>query len=103
MQVVNNGRSPMSVAQRIAIGLSLAALLAAPLGAQTAAPAAAPAPASAAEAVPDSPIDLFYIARNQAPIWLSNDSGRAAAQAFAEVLRKAALDGLSDGPDLAGK
>ena len=93
----------MSVAQRIAIGLSLTALLAGPLGAQTMAPAPVPAAAPATEAVPDSPIDLFYIARNQAPIWLGDDSGRAAAHAFAGVLRNAALDGLSDGPDLAAK
>jgi murein L,D-transpeptidase YcbB/YkuD len=89
-------------AQRIAIGLCLA-LLAGPLAAQTATSPAAPTAAPAAQAAPDSPIDLFYVARNQAPIWLKDDAGRAAAHAIAEILRNAALDGLSDGPELAGK
>jgi len=90
----------MTQAQRIAIAVSLAALATAPAQAQ-----AVPVltPAAPAPTVADSPLDLFYIARNQAPIWLKDDSSRAAAHAIADILRNAALDGLSDGPDLAAK
>src|SRR5690349_758788 len=93
----------MSRAQRIAIGLSLAALLNRPVAAQTPASSPAPAAAPATQVVADSPIDLFYIARNQSPIWLKDDASRAAAHAIADILRNGALDGLSDGPELAGK
>src|SRR5690242_11554558 len=103
MQRVNGQQVAMSIAQRIPIGLSFAALLTGPLAAQTTTSPAALAAAPATQAVPDSPIDLFYVARNQAPIWLKDDSGRAAAHAMAEILRNGALDGLSDGPELAGK
>src|SRR3954470_18168588 len=71
-------------------------------------------PAPAADAVPavtpilappraaiDPAIDLFYGARQGAPIWLKDDAGRAAAQAMAGILRNAAIDGLSDGPQRA--
>ncbi|MGN6058470.1 MAG: L,D-transpeptidase family protein [Sphingomicrobium sp.] len=90
----------MTQAQRIAIAVSVVALSAAPVQAQTApteGPIASPATVS------DSPIDLFYVARNQAPIWVKDDGSRAAAQAFTEILRNAALDGLADGPELAAK
>jgi murein L,D-transpeptidase YcbB/YkuD len=87
----------MSIAQRIAIGISLAAFPTGALAAQS-----APA-VPAAEPAADSPIDLFYIARSQAPIWLRDDTSRAAAHSIAEILRNAAFDGLSDGPELAGK
>ena len=92
----------MTRVQRIWIGVSLAAL-AGPAAAQTAVPTpvvaqtAVPAPASAA-VVPDSPIDLFYLARNGAPIWLKDEAGRASVQAFAAILRNGALDGVPDGP-----
>lgn len=79
--------------------LMLIAGTALPAYAQTA-PALAATPSSA---LPSSPIDLFYIPRNQAPIWLKDDSGRAAAQAMSDILRNAAIDGLADGPELAAK
>ena len=85
---------------RLAIATLLTATLAMPVWAQPVATDAQPAPA-AVPAIPASPIDLFYVARNQAPIWLKDDSSKAAAQAFVMILRNAALDGLSDGPELA--
>jgi murein L,D-transpeptidase YcbB/YkuD len=94
----------MIQAQRIAIAVSLVALAGAPAQAQPVSTAALGAPAVVSQpAVSDSPIDLFYIARNQAPIWVKDDSSRAAAHAFADILRNAALDGIPDGPELAGK
>jgi len=93
----------MSRAQTFGMAVTAAALIAAPAGAQTSTPAPAPAGAVAAPAVVSDPIDLFYVARNGAPIWLKDDSGRAAAQAFANVLHNAQFDGLADGPDLASK
>ena len=90
----------MSRAQRFVLAASVAALIAAPAGAQ----ASAQTPSSpATPAVVSDPIDLFYVARNGAPIWLKDDAGRAAAHAFADVLRNAAFDGLADGPELAIK
>ena len=93
----------MSRAQTFVMAATAAALIAAPAGAQTSTPAPAPAGAVAAPAVVSDPIDLFYVARNGAPIWLKDDSGRAAAQAFANALHNAQFDGLADGPDLASK
>jgi murein L,D-transpeptidase YcbB/YkuD len=89
----------MMRAYRLSIAATLA-VTAAPLCAQS---DTAAAPVSAPAAIPDSPIDLFYVARNGAPIWLKDDAGRAAAQAFATVLRGAAIDGVTDGPDLAAR
>jgi murein L,D-transpeptidase YcbB/YkuD len=81
---------------------SILGLLAVPLSAQTV-PAATPSALAVAPSAPATPIDLFYVARNEAPIWLKDDSSRAAAQAFAGILRNAAIDGLSDGPELAAR
>ena len=89
----------MTRAYRLSVAASLAMALASPLHAQSAAPVVPAPPVPAA--TPASPIDLFYIARNGAPIWLKDDAGRAAASTFAGVLRNAAIDGLSDGPALA--
>lgn len=90
----------MSRAQRFVLAASVAALIAAPAGAQ----ALAQPPASpATPAVVSDPIDLFFVARNGAPIWLKDDAGRAGAHAFVDVLRNAAFDGLADGPELAAK
>lgn len=94
----------MTQTQRIGIAVSVAVLSAPALQVQAASSSAPAGPmAPAAAPLPDSPIDLFYLARNEAPIWVKDDTGRAAAHAFADILRNAALDGLSDGPELAGK
>ena len=89
--------------RRLAIAAFLAGVAAPACAQSTATEVAAAPPAVTPAALPDSPIDLFYVARNQAPIWLRDDAGRAAVQAFAAILRNAALDGLPDGPELAAK
>ena len=93
----------MSRAHRFALAAAIAALVATPAGAQTASTPEQPPVASMLTPVVSDPIDLFYLARNGAPIWLGDVSGREAAQAFANVLRHAAFDGLDDGPLLAAK
>jgi murein L,D-transpeptidase YcbB/YkuD len=65
-----------------------------------AAPVAPPVPIAAPPA-PDLGVDLFYAARNQAPLWLKDEAGRAAAAKLPPLLRTAALDGLANGPGLA--
>jgi L,D-transpeptidase YcbB len=93
----------MSRAHRFVLATSVAALMVTPAVAQTAPTPDQPATSVAAPAVVSDPIDLFYLSRNAAPIWLKDDAGRAAAQAFANILRNAAYDGLADGPELAAK
>ena len=90
-------------ARDMALGGLLAIAAATSANAQTAPnPTQGPAPAPAAP-VASSPIDLFYLARQQAPIWLKDDAGRAGAQALAAVLRNDAIDGLQDGPERAAR
>jgi L,D-transpeptidase YcbB len=93
----------MERARRLSIAIWLASMPAT-LGAQS-----APVPQQQAPAVmpllaaTSDPIDLFYASRNAAPIWLKDEAGRAAATAFAAILRNAQLDGVSNGPELAAK
>ena len=90
-------------ARDMALGGLLAIAAATSANAQTAPnPTQGPAPAPAAP-VASSPIDLFYLARQQTPIWLKDDAGRAGAQAMAAVLCNAAIDGLQDGPERAAR
>jgi murein L,D-transpeptidase YcbB/YkuD len=78
--------------------------LAAPAAAQDVAPAAAPvaapivtAPARAA----DSNVEPFYAARPGMLLWLRSADTRAAAAKLPEILRRATIDGLAEGPALA--
>ncbi|HEY8434478.1 MAG TPA: L,D-transpeptidase family protein, partial [Sphingomicrobium sp.] len=59
--------------------------------------AVAPAPAPVA----DSNVAPFYAARSGAPIWLRDADSRAAAAKLVEILKRAPIDGLADGPALA--
>lgn len=65
-----------------------------------------PAPA-AAPVVPqvksgDAGVDAFYFYdRAGAPLWLRDDGGRQAAAKVAEILERAPIDGLTEGPVLA--
>jgi L,D-transpeptidase YcbB len=70
---------------------------ASPLTAQ--APPAAPQQPAAAS----SPVDSFYAAQGNAPIWLKDVVTRAVAQKLPAILRQAELDGLADGPALAAE
>lgn len=65
-------------------------------------PQQAPAPMPILDSRTD-PIGLYYASRNSAPIWLKDETGRAAANALATILRNGQLDGLSDGPALAAQ
>src|SRR5215213_9950777 len=89
----------MVLVQRLLVAASIAALT------QTAAFAqiVEPSPAAAPAAVTEPAVDAFYTARNQAPIWLKDEGGRAAVALFAGALREALLDGLPDAADLAGR
>jgi len=72
---------------RLWVVSALAAIsLAAPVGAQ--APDALPAPA------PSSPVDAYYAAHLEAPIWFRDEANRAAAAKLPEILRGALLDGF---------
>ena len=71
---------------------------AAPTSTPVASPVAIAAPAPA-----DLGVDLFYAARNQAPLWLKDEASRAAAAKLPPLLRNAALDGLANGPGLAAE
>lgn len=91
---------------RLRLALVSAAVLLplSPADAQDVAPALA-APATAAAPAPvvvaDTNVEPFYAARPGQLIWLKNADTRAAASRLAEILRRAAVDGLADGPALA--
>jgi murein L,D-transpeptidase YcbB/YkuD len=93
-----------NVARHFLIAAALAgAVFAAPVDARK----KAPPPPPPAPVIPqvhsgDAAIDAFYFYdRSGAPIWLRDDAGRQAAARVAEILDRAPIDGLSDGPALA--
>lgn len=62
------------------------------------------APAAPQIAPPaDLGVEAFYGTRNEAPLWLKDETGRAAAARIAALLRDAKIDGLADGSTLADK
>jgi murein L,D-transpeptidase YcbB/YkuD len=73
------------------------------------------APATASAAAPGSPgvvaatqgaagaVDNFYAARGNAPLWFEGGREGAAARELVEILRRAPIDGLASGPQLAGQ
>lgn len=67
----------------------------------------APPPPPAAPVTPqvhsgDAAIDAFYFyERSGTPIWLRDDAGRQAAAKVAEILDRAPIDGLAEGPVMA--
>ena len=88
----------MNRVQRLVIAALLASLAApSPAFAQSTVAAVSPAADSA------SALDAFYLSRNQAPLWLKDDAGRAAAQALSAALRNSAVDGFAGGTDLAAE
>lgn len=66
-----------------------------------------PVPVPAAPVIPqvktgDSAVDAFYYYdRAGAPVWLASEAGRQAATKIAEILKRAPIDGLAEGPALA--
>lgn len=87
--------------------LILAALAGAVFAAPVEARKKAPPPPPPAPVIPqvhsgDAAIDAFYFYdRSGAPVWLRDDAGRQAAAKVAEILDRAPIDGLSEGPALA--
>lgn len=84
------------------MGLTLAA---SPAGARGKKPVAPPPPPPVA--VPALPsgaaVVRFYEARARAPIWLKGGISSAAAQQLLSILKRAPLDGLAEGPQLAAQ
>ena len=82
-------------------GAAAAALMLVPAGAHAAgvgAPSAMAASQGAAGA-----IDAFYAARRNAPLWFEGGRESVAARELVEILRRAPIDGLASGPQLAGR
>ena len=79
--------------------------IAAPLHAQDAdvAPVVKPAAVTLAPAAPvaDSNVEPYYAAHPGSLVWLRDADTRAAAARLPEILRRAPLDGFTDGPALA--
>ncbi|MGH6783628.1 MAG: hypothetical protein ACREBP_03295, partial [Sphingomicrobium sp.] len=66
------------------------------------APAPAPAPVVPQVRTGDAAVDAYYFYdRSGAPLWLASDGGRQAAARVADILRRAPIDGLAEGPVLA--
>ena len=81
--------------------VALAALL--PVATPVFADTPASAPTAATLTLPSSAgVERFYASRNNAPLWFKAGSESAAADLVA-ILRRAQLDGLSGGPELAGR
>ena len=49
----------------------------------------------------DLGVDAFYATRNNVPLWLKDDPGRAAAARMAGLLRSSSIDGVTDAARLA--
>jgi len=83
--------------------MGLALLVAAPADARKKPPPPPPpAPVIPQVRSGDAGVDAFYFYdRAGAPIWLRDDAGRQAAAKLAEVLDRAPIDGLAEGPVLA--
>ncbi len=77
--------------------------LAMPAIAQDVAPEAAVKPAAVATAAPvaDSNVGPFYASRPSTLMWLRDATSRAAAMRLVEILKRAPIDGLAEGPALA--
>ena len=69
----------------------------------TAAPSLAqdPAPAAAPLVAAGNGVESFYATHGQAPIWFRDPASREAAAKLPAILRRAVLDGLDEGPELA--
>lgn len=77
--------------------------LAQPAFAAAASPSVPERPAEPAPATAANPLDAFYAARGNAPLWFANGRATAAASQLLEVLDRAPLDGLANGPELAAR
>ena len=61
----------------------------------------APPPAPAVRVAPTDPVEAYYFHRADAPIWFRNADSRAAVSKLPGILRRAQVEGLGNGPQLA--
>jgi murein L,D-transpeptidase YcbB/YkuD len=61
----------------------------------------APAPYVAPRIAPTDPVEAYYFHHNDAPIWLRSADSKAALTALPGLLRRAQVEGLATGPQLA--
>jgi murein L,D-transpeptidase YcbB/YkuD len=88
------------VFKRLWNGVAFAALLLTPVAAQA---AASDAPMLAASQGAAAAVENFYAARRNAPLWFEGKREGAAAVELLSILRRAPVDGLASGPQLAGQ
>jgi murein L,D-transpeptidase YcbB/YkuD len=62
---------------------------------------ATPSPPAAPAIVADSDVGPFYAAHPDTLVWLRDSDSRAAAARLVDILKRAPIDGLDDGPALA--
>ena len=64
---------------------------------------APPPPPPVVRVVPSDPVEAFYFHHNDAPLWFRSPAHRAAAMQLPEILRRAQIEGLVEGPQLAAQ
>ncbi len=79
-------------------GAAIAALMLVPVSAQAATPSAVAVSQGAAGAV-----ENFYAARRNAPLWFESGREGPAAAELVQILRRAPVDGLASGPQIAAQ
>ena len=82
-------------------GAAIASFLLTPLGVQAAVPTTSAAIAATQGAA--GAVETFYRARGNAPLWFEGGRESAAALELVGLLRRAPLDGLTSGPQIAGQ
>ena len=82
-------------------GAAIASFLLIPLAAQAAVPGS-PAAFAATQGAAGA-VDKFYLARGNAPLWFEGGRESVAAVELVGMLRRAPLDGLASGPQIAGR
>ena len=87
--------------KRLWNGVALAALVLTPVAAQAA--VAGDSATLAASQGAAAAVENFYAARRNAPLWFEGGRPGAAAAELVSILRRAPVDGLASGPQLAGQ
>ncbi len=80
--------------------VSLASLVAVP-GVAEARRQPPPPPPAPVRIAPTDPIELYYYQHGDAPIWTRSSDTKAALPVLTGILRRARIEGLNDGPQLA--
>jgi murein L,D-transpeptidase YcbB/YkuD len=90
--------------KQLILAATMLSALAVPAAADARKRPAAPAPAPApVRVVPADPVEAYYFHRGDAPIWFRNADSRAAAAKLPALLRRAQVEGLATGPQLAAQ